>query len=893
MDEEQAIRILKPLFWRIGKSNGEQLWIHQFTVWYALKRMMNIGAFPKLQADKQEILEASCLLHDLKKSMPWNQLILSGESNTEKIVSNYVNWWKTEGVKIEKQEKARIGKLFENGRTDHQIETERDFQHILMPYLTLVEKDLPFRLTVEKARVFFDIIKHHFLREQDISEASLPGFGNYIYILKLCDRLASMETVDVNTIDELRNINRLGRRIFDVTYFTISRAFGPSTALALDVLSDAYKDRNWTPLLYFEDGGVFVTKGRGELPGKNEIVENTFQLFLEKSLQFARVQYGTRDLLSGVASDHPRRFLSLHRDRIVRDLNQDDAGIAFFKFLVAMLTTDDHKETEIRDRYPLLDILFGLTVGTRGIPLAGKRWQEAKGKELPQKEGGGVDKRASLNYIFNNVSLSEVIPAQSLEKLGLGSASLKDCSSSQLFEILSDLAGTVEKETERDLKMKTYFGNVISTEEEKDFREIAQERFEEYKRYKQKPQDEKTGVCEICGSVVTQKPGAGFPKGEIQAFTQIKARADIPRKVCPLCDYDNNMMRQDVGTYIPIYAKIHSRIPLGPFRKEIREQTKVIRDGIIRIQNIENMEKRWGILFPSVPIVVGESKYDIMDSVSTKDGMEMVLRLERVPRKDFSPKDQKAKYEPLYHLLSLLGFQVSIGREEQIGLFGERISTTEQNYYKSLATVLLRSTIGKKRGYVFARDLLEKSPSVAIVYACQESEGDERKFLKLKEPFAKKFFEYLYKSGIVLWSSKGGEYKMENLLEDAAFFASGIPKFCWAYEDWTKWSRGASKHLVAKPISQTLNEMLQGRSFDEAFARFLSHIREDIAKEKSEKAATDVKELGAFVKEAKVKLQKYYELKRGNITQFIRVKNALLSAVYVFKRYENLRGVAK
>lgn len=143
---------------------------------------------------------------------------------------------------------------------------------------------------------------------------------------------------------------------------------------------------------------------------------------------------------------------------------------------------------------------------------------------------------------------------------------------------------------------------------------------------------------------------------------------------------------------------------------------------------------------------------------------------------------------------------------------------------------------------------------------------------------------------------------MKNLLQDAAFFSEGIPKFCWKNEDeWKKWNEALkqkktpSKHLINKPLSQTLNEILQGRDFDEAFARFLSNIREDIAKdkEKSDKATTDVKEMEEFVRIAKEKFMKFYELKKKSITEFIRVKNALLSAVYVFKRYENLKEVCK
>jgi hypothetical protein len=91
-----------------------------------------------------------------------------------------------------------------------------------------------------------------------------------------------------------------------------------------------------------------------------------------------------------------------------------------------------------------------------------------------------------------------------------------------------------------------------------------------------------------------------------------------------------------------------------------------------------------------------------------------------------------------------------------------------------------------------------------------------------------------------------------------------------------------------------MNDIVQGKDFDDAFARFLSHIREDIAKEKSlieGGAKTDVIELADFVKSSKAILLQYEQLKKENITEYIRAKNALMSAIYVFGRYENLKEV--
>lgn len=902
MNSEQAMKILTPQFFKIAKSNGEQLWMHHYTVWHIFKKMLEVGTLPSLE-ENEEVLEVACLLHDLKKSTPWNQLILSGQTDTEKIIDSYITWWQAKGVTIDGSEKGRIKKLFESGRTDHQIEIERDIDYFLKPYLEFVRDELPFELTEDNLKTISEIIKHHFVKEEDISKAELPGFGNYIYILQLCDRLASMESINVQTINQLRNINRLGRQIFDVTYFTISRRFGPFTVLVSNILFENYKKCGWLPLLYFENGGVLITKGKGKIPDKQAILKDAFLSFMERALEVHPTEYGRKAMLTGVAADHPKGFICAHQDEIARRLNESDAGVTFFKFLIEILDNGGYNTKQTRESCPVLDVLFGLSTGTRGIALANEKWKGYKDESLPlKKDGTGIDKRASLNYIFNSVGMEDITPKGLIEKLPVTLQPLRDYSSHELLDILLNLAEQFEKGTDRDHKIKGYFDEIISMEEEKDFKAIAQERFEQYKAYKAKPTDEKIGVCEICGSTVTQKPGADFARGQIQAFSQIKARSDVARKICPFCAYDNSVMRQGVGNWVPIYVKINSRIPLE-FQHEINEKIKQLKDGIIRIQNIEDMQKRWGILFPPVPVLIGESDYDVIDYVWTTDRTEIITRIALIDSKEFSPKDQKAKYEPLYHLLNLLGFRTSIGSEEQNDLFGESILTTEESYLKALAVILLSSTFfymqrGKKnykeRRFIVAKDLLEKSPSVAISQVAQEYEDKNgRKWLKMPEKTAYNFFEYIYKSGIVLFSQKGGEYKMENLLQDAVFFAEGIPKFCWSKEDWDKWRNDSSKHLISKPISQALNEILQGRQFDEALARFLSHIRENIAKEKSDEAKTDVEELGEFVKAAKEKIGRFYELKKKNITEFIRVKNALLSAVYVFKRYQNLKEVCK
>ena len=63
-----------------------------------------------------------------------------------------------------------------------------------------------------------------------------------------------------------------------------------------------------------------------------------------------------------------------------------------------------------------------------------------------------------------------------------------------------------------------------------------------------------------------------------------------------------------------------------------------------------------------------------------------------------------------------------------------------------------------------------------------------------------------------------GVYTMKDLLEDAKFFSDGISKYCdW---DWKKWRQSPSKYMASKPVTQVLNEILQGRSLISLFLSF-------------------------------------------------------------------------
>lgn len=888
MDKENALRILRYQLWKIGKSNGEQLWAHEYSVWHLFNQLMNARVFPLLDPLERKIMEVACLVHDYKKSTPWNQEILKRNTDIDNLVELYKEWWKKKRVVIRKSELDSVRKLFNKGKTDHQIESDRDKEFFLIPYLKKIKKKdlITFELSEENVNAIFDIIKHHFLKGKDISKSNFPGFGNYILLLKYCDQLASMEHIDVNTIDRLRQVNTIGRKLFDLTYVTISRDFGPSTCLILNKIIEIYEENNWVPLLIYEDGCIFVGNGV-EIPDKEFLTKRVCDKFFEEYMKVQPISLGPKTNFVGVSKDHPLMFIESHKEKLISNLNKSYAPNTFFKLLTEILEVKSN--CKIRKDYPVLDVLVSLTGGNRGIPEAVKKWLELRKEELPKKEDGKVDKSPALEHIFNNVATDEIIPSKLLKKLDIESKKLKEYQSEELYKILTGLAGLFDKDTERDIGIKSYLNEVISLEEEINFRKVALERFDAYKRYKGHPRNPK-GVCEICGSTVTGKAGSDFTT--IQAFTQIKADPNIPRQVCPLCAYDNSLLRQGLGNGVPIYLKIYSKISPA-FEKTTWENIiKPLKDGVIRPQSISDMADVFGIPFPKVPLLLGKSDYEITDIASTKTGNETIFRLESKKKKDFSPKDYKAKYRSLYHIMNLLGFEVSIGAEEQVGLFGEEEITTRENYNKSLATILLSSIMDKsQKKYIFAENLLNNSPSVALKFVAETQKG--KNFLKMKEDFAISFFEFLYNSGIELYKLDGGAYKMDDLLKDAEFFAEGIPKYCeW---DWSKWNKSYSRHMATKPVSQALNEILQGRSFDMAFTKFMSNIRTNISKdkEKSEKATIDVNDLAKFVEGTKNRLMKYYELRGQNISSFIRAKNALTSAIFVFTRYDKLKEVVK
>jgi hypothetical protein len=556
-----------------------------------------------------------------------------------------------------------------------------------------------------------------------------------------------------------------------------------------------------------------------------------------------------------------------------------------------MLDISGKLTADIKEKHPILDIFKGLC-GTRGIPIARNKWIEMGGKVTePLKE--------MLKEIFSKVTLTEIMPFEICSREESVKI-LKSVPPDELYNILCRLAEKLFH-SGIDTVFRDELNSLISIEEETDFRQIALGRFESYKEYKTTQNPEK-GICESCGFTIafpTQK-SLNFPGGKRWGFSQISAYTDSARATCTLCAYDTMTSRKDIHeSKSPIYVRIESKTTdIWQLYSEVSRLIQRLDAAFYNPYTIETLEKNNEYGFLPLPgdfkmPKIKEPKYMSQPLVSVRGYVIPIARVDN----SASPKDLRAKYLSLYALLRMMGFNTHIGFEEQNGLFGDNTITGRGEnykslYYRGLAVKWLASLTNKTtNANVFAETLLNKSPSVALTKI-----GDAAADAKtLKKEHLSYIIEAIVEGDFKIKKSKnGGEYSMKELLQDAAFFAEGIPSFIWSGEDHKAWNSNSSKHLIAKPVSKTMNCILQGDDFEEAFAKFLSLIKEDISGDKTKEgsiAKVDIKDLEAFVGKVKETLRRYYDLRQDDISAFIQAKNALLSSIYLLKRYPNIKEV--
>jgi len=501
-----------------------------------------------------------------------------------------------------------------------------------------------------------------------------------------------------------------------------------------------------------------------------------------------------------------------------------------------------------------------------------------------------VVEKAVVQIIEVSLSYQQIRPTTFGDLLGGISAmrpeSFLRVKKDELIELLKDVDGgpNLFLMLLKDILKNT--GRLEEMRREMDFAAFARESLIRYCDYKATSNIGK-GSCERCGCPVAIKPekGMGFPAGLMKAFSQVKSKPDADRATCVFCAFDNMALRQNMGTgWAPMMLRIDNHIP------DLAQHFEALKNFAIRVTSATRNPKdlKWGheeaLPFPipkRLRVPLGGPAKEAVQEVVPMGERGVYFKL-GAGKRDMSVKDQRARFRPLYHLLGLLGFRVAIGEEEQDGLFGLAEVPSLETYNRSLAVLLLASWVKKKeRKYLSAEKLLEQRPSVALMTVADQIANRRG---ATPSPQVEAFFHALAGAELVIAIDQTGkEYMMGELLKDAARLASresGIQKFCeWPEGGWMQ-----SKYVAGKPIGQALGEIMRGRGVDHALATFQRNLRDTVKKEDED----SLKSLVAYVKAL---LMRYEELRKSNITEFLRAKNALMSAIYTYTRYPKLTEV--
>ena len=673
MEIEDIRKLLGPQFGYWAKSTGELLYAHHFAVWSVFRKIAKYC--PSLDKGEMKILEIASLMHDIGKMRKEVQSFLRG-----------------------------ISKI----HPPHKI-NEQD----VIEYIKLAKWSD--KLNPQQIKKITDIIlTHHSVSDKDLLEIDTSGAGFYTSLLITADRIASMDRISYDTISKLK---RLYNGKIDFAIFEYSRFLSPTADLILARALESFKKMGWDVLCFPENSIVFISQPENPLPKKQELIEEILSEVIQESLSMQKpIPTGlTGDHLALLSRDFPDEFIKIHKESILNALGDvDRKATVFLKLLRDILSVRGLITPQARNEAWLLDLVESAN-STGAHRKAKDTYKKIFKKPAPSKINPEFFKPLFKNATLNNI-LPKTIPIKSSTEVSLSKLKPKE-----LYDILQSAAG--EGELKKKKPLAEYLNCLISLEEEADFEKIAQEIFKKYKEYKRTSIAEK-GCCERCGCPVATKmqPALKIPGGSSQAFSQIKP-AYAYRSICAFCGYDNLTLRKDIsGDWITIYLRLETKVPdLLIHHEEIIRLVNIIRRATSNPRVIIKFEERpliAGLPFPErveIPVaeeveINREGKQHILLS---EHGL--MIELDRIRIKDFTPKDAKARYEPLYHIMKFLGFKVAIGTEEQEGLFGEEVETNERTYYKSLAIILLAGMLEKKeKKYVFASNLLEKSPSISI-----------------------------------------------------------------------------------------------------------------------------------------------------------------------------------
>lgn len=856
---EQVKIILQPQFEYLAKSHGEVLWLHSFSVWSILSKLA--ARIPRFTNHERMLLEISALIHDIGKMRARSQEILAGE---------------------------RQGKL-------RHTATKEEISQYLSPFISSGLLDIDGKGIDQ----IWEFALHHHISEEQQKEAQTPAYGIYTDVVRYADWLSSMPRLDMAIIRQIQNVLE---GVCKLAVFSVGRYPSPATYHLLQEAIEKYRKQGWEILTILDNGVLFIADTTSIIPNKKEIVDSFANQLIEKSFAGVSIlnKYMRYEILSGKAKDDPYRFLQSKKEFYIDRLGDIEAGpVLFFRTLMDLYKNSGKLSGHMREQLPLLDIL-SKAGGTNGITQAKQNWTKRQNYEK-NKEWASTN--ALIADIFNNATLAEVLNNIDSDD----EKYLKDMAPQELFYVLLQAAERCFPNREGSA-LEESIAHIVSMEEETDFEKLARDVFERYKNYKQSRRPN-NALCEQCGFPVPAVATASlnFPKSS--GFSQINPRAesDAPRVVCPLCIFDATQTRKDLQRgKSQVYVRAVSRIPeLWHLYSNLRTRIDRLRQSLTNVREIKELSETE---FADLPLpshfmipIQGKYKEDITEiPLHTERGT--LFPMERV-NNDASPKNLRAKYLAFYALLNMMGLEIHMGLEEQEGLFGEKTFEKRQGdwqtlYYEGLVIEILANAkekkdkrkyiFEKKNKFIFIQDLIEKSPSVILARIEDANINNE---------LLEKVVIFLIRANLIIAERKGGVWTMKEILRDAAFFAEWVPKFFWTKDQHAKWNNPyqRSKYDITKPVDKVLNSMLQGDDFEEAFAKFLSGLKGDISgdKTKGTGATIDVKDLEVFAFEAKKIFQRYDELRSTNITKFIQAKNGLRSALYIVKRYENLKEVIK
>jgi hypothetical protein len=828
MNESKLASLLNVQMGYLAKSSGELLWHHHLKVWQIVCGFCD---YITLSEDEKETLEFAALTHDVGKTAPEVQAMLKGERS---------------------------------GGVSHKLTKEQ--------YIGLLHKPaVAAGLTDEDLHRCWEVLAcHHYASEEDVRETSSHRVQTLTSLLIDADRLGSMTTVSRQLVGDIKR-DREGW--FDLACAEFSRFESPTTDVALDVLEQQYGDNGWTSLLCTSNGMVFIGPTDARLPGKQGIAAEISKQCVIKSLgqKPYRIRGFMGDFLSGMTAEIPHRFLEAHRDNLLREFADGNrAPIQFFKLAYEIATNCGW------DKDDLSKIM-------RWVRSANSPAGHNTVKNAYEKETG--ERPDSINNdffcsLFAEVAIDECLPGVPVAEANQG-RTLAELSPETLYEALEQLADPPPEQAQGRLErgIQESIQACLCMAEESDFRTFARKQFERYCSYKTKGKAD-AGICERCASPVTLKPADTDRLSDaLDRSTQIKAKK-APRALCPFCIYDNLVARGDNRTRVLL--RIDTPV-LGGAQAydELQYFIQVITSGLRRPRDLKSGEQMGTVsglpvpphLFVPVPPEEGEEIPE--DSLTVPRGDRGVILELQKTRSDPTPGDLRARYEPLYHLLRLMGWEVGIGLEEQEGLFGKTPPTDTAAYNRSLAVVFIANSTGKRSNrYLFAKNLLEQSPAVAIAQALGEEGGNSH---PVRRELMPTFLNFLRDSDVTIARNAKGEYKMDALLEDAAFLSTTIQRFCSPPSGW--W--GESKHAASKPASQALDALLIGRGLDLAIQKFRDNLRHNIKKE-------DKPELADAMERVNNILERFDRIRAQDVTEFIRAKNALTSAIYTYTRYPEL-----